>query len=346
MAINQSHTENRRGAIVPYGESVLQHCHDVDLSFPQHPQGSNLLSGKRRGTLFLTSYRVIFVTSQPVSDPLCSFMMPFDLMSNCTVEQPVFDCNYIKGTIRAAPDGGWDGQATFKLAFRRGGAIKFSQMLMSAASAAARGTPLRSINYWFGSPGLFVVAGQGGALCNQEMPCPAYPVVVYGPQPVRYGAPPGGYGAPPGGYGAPPAGYGAPPEGYGAPPERSEAPPMGYGAPPPVYEALPAGNRAPPPVYEAQPVAYGAPPPVYEAQPVAYGAPPPVYEAQPVAYGAPWAGYGTPPAEYGTPPATNEPPSARHAAGTHSPAAAQPAGHEASPPSTSSPQAHSPSSKM
>lgn len=26
-------------------------------------------------------------------------------MSNCTIEQPVFASNYIKGTIRAAPDG-------------------------------------------------------------------------------------------------------------------------------------------------------------------------------------------------------------------------------------------------
>lgn len=33
------------------------------------------------------------------------------------------------------PPGGWDGQATFKLAFRKGGAIKFSQLLMNAASA-------------------------------------------------------------------------------------------------------------------------------------------------------------------------------------------------------------------
>ncbi|KAM5336252.1 postacrosomal sheath WW domain-binding protein [Glossophaga mutica] len=170
MAVNQNHTENRRGAIIPYGESVLQHCHNVDLSFPQQPEGSHLFGGTKRGTLFLTSYRVIFVTSHSVSDPLFSFMMPFDLMSNCSLEQPVFAANYIRGTIQAAPDGGWDGQATFKLAFRKGGAIRFSQLLMNAASAAARGAPLRSVNYWFGSPGLFVVPGPGGVVCSQEMP--------------------------------------------------------------------------------------------------------------------------------------------------------------------------------
>ncbi|XP_024435404.2 postacrosomal sheath WW domain-binding protein [Desmodus rotundus] len=339
MAVNRSHTENRRGAIIPYGESVLQHCHDVDLSFPQQPEGSDLFSGTKRGTLFLTSYRVIFVTSHSVNDPMFSFMMPFDLMSNCTIEQPVFAPNYIRGTVQAAPDGGWDGQATFKLAFRKGGAIKFSQLLMNAASAAARGAPLRSISYWFGSPGLFVVTGQGSMMCNQEMPRPAYPVVVYGPQPVRYGAPLGAYGAPPAAYGAPPAAYGAPPAGYGGPPAGYGAPPEGYGGPPERSEAPPVG-------YGAPPVGYGAPPAGYLALPMGYRAPPPGYEALPVGYGAPPAGYGTPSAEYGAPPARNEPPSARCTAGTHNSVAAQPAGHEASLPSTLSAQAHLPSSKM
>ncbi|XP_014648845.1 PREDICTED: postacrosomal sheath WW domain-binding protein isoform X1 [Ceratotherium simum simum] len=229
MAVNQSHTESRRGAVIPFGESVLQQCQDVDLSFPQQPGGSNLFSGTKRGTLFLTSYRVIFVTSHSVSDPMFSFMMPFDLMSNCTVEQPVFAANYIKGIIRAAPD-------------------------------AARGVPLRSINYWFGAPGLYVVTGQGSMVCTQRMPCPAYPVVVYGPPPEGYRAPPEGYGAPPPGYGAPPAGYGAPPVGYGAPPVGYVAPPAGYGAPPVEYGApsagygaLPSGNEAPPPRDETAP---------------------------------------------------------------------------------------------
>ena len=160
----------------------------------------------------------------------------------------------------------------------------------------------------------------------------AYPVVVYGPQPVRYGAPLGAYGAPPAAYGAPPAAYGAPPAGYGGPPAGYGAPPEGYGGPP---------ERS-----EAPPVGYGAPPAGYLALPMGYRAPPPGYEALPVGYGAPPAGYGTPSAEYGAPPARNEPPSARCTAGTHNSVAAQPAGHEASLPSTLSAQAHLPSSKM
>ncbi|EPQ04208.1 Postacrosomal sheath WW domain-binding protein [Myotis brandtii] len=82
--------------------------------------------------------RVIFVTSHSVNDPMLSFMMPFDLMSNCTLEQPVFAPIYIQGTIQAAPDGGWEGQATFKLSFRKGGAITFFQLMMKAASAGER----------------------------------------------------------------------------------------------------------------------------------------------------------------------------------------------------------------
>ncbi|XP_077025143.1 postacrosomal sheath WW domain-binding protein [Tamandua tetradactyla] len=176
MAVNQNHTASRHGAVIPYGESVLQQCQDVELSFPQQPERSTFFSGTKRGTLFLTSYRVIFVTSHTVNDPMLSFMMPFDLMKDCTVEQPVFAPNFIKGTIMAAPEGGWEGQAMFKLSFRKGGAIQFSQLMMKAASAAARGAPLRSINYWYGPPGTYVVvSGQGNMLCTPQMPCAAQP---------------------------------------------------------------------------------------------------------------------------------------------------------------------------
>ncbi|XP_044634708.2 postacrosomal sheath WW domain-binding protein [Equus asinus] len=251
MAVNQNHTQSRSGVVVPFGESVLQQCQEVYLSFPQQPEGSNLFSGTKRGTLFLTSYRVIFVTLPSVNDPMLSFMMPFDLISNWTLEQPVFAANYIKGTIQAAPDGGWEGQATFKLSFRKGGAVQFAQLMMKAASAAASGVPLGSVTCWFGAPGLSVVTCQGSMMGTQQMPGPAYPVVVYGPPPAGYGTPPVGYGAPPPGYGVLPAGYGAPPVGYRAPPAGHGAPPAGHGvllagneAPPARCETPPAGNRA------------------------------------------------------------------------------------------------------
>ncbi|XP_062971685.1 postacrosomal sheath WW domain-binding protein [Cynocephalus volans] len=300
MAVNQSHTEDRRGASIPYGESLLKQCSDVELSFPQQPEGSNLFCGTKRGTLFLTSYRVIFVTSRSVNDPMLSFMMPFDLMDNCSVEQPVFAANYIKGIIRAAPDGGWEGQATFKLIFRKGGAIEFAQLMMRAASSAARGVPLRTLNYWFGPAGIYVITGEGN-MCTPQMPCP---VIVYGSPPVAYGALPAGYGAQPPGYGTLPPGYGAPPPGYGAPPPGYAAPPAGYGAPPPEYGALPPGHGTPPPGYQAPSTGYGALP------------------------------------------ARNELPAAGSGVEPHSTVAAQTPEYDASLPSASSTQAHSPPSKM
>ncbi|XP_057599397.1 postacrosomal sheath WW domain-binding protein [Hippopotamus amphibius kiboko] len=334
MAVNQSHTESRRGALIPSGESVLKQSQDVDLSFLQQPVGSDLFSGTKRGTLFLTSYRVIFVTSHLVSDPMLSFMMPFGLMSNCTIEQPIFAPNYIKGAIQAAPDGGWEGQAIFKLSFRKGGAIEFAQLMMKAASAAARGIPLGSVNYWFGASGLYIITTPGGMMCTQQAPCPAYPVVVYGPPPPGYGAQTGEYGAPPAGYGAPPMGYGAPPVGYGAPPVGYGALPVGYGALPGGYAAPPAGYGAPPAGYGAPPGGYAAPA-GYGALPGGYGAPPVTYEALSAEYGAPSAGNEAPPPAYEAPPAGNR-------AASHKSVAARP---EASLPSTSSSLARLPPSK-
>nr|XP_042120919.1 postacrosomal sheath WW domain-binding protein isoform X6 [Peromyscus maniculatus bairdii] len=167
MAVNQNHSADRREALIPHGESVLKKSPDVDFSFPQSPPGSNFFSGTKRGVLFLTSYRVIFVTSRSLNDPMLSFMMPFHLMSNCTVEQPILGANYIKGTIQAAPDGGWEGSATFKMIFRKGGAIDFAQLMAKAAYAAAQGFPLIVPSFWMHPLGIFVIAGQR-SMCDPQ----------------------------------------------------------------------------------------------------------------------------------------------------------------------------------
>ncbi|TKC39199.1 hypothetical protein EI555_007786 [Monodon monoceros] len=204
MAVNQSHTENRRGALIPFGESVLKQSQDVDLSFLQQPVGYDLFNGTTRGTLFLTSYRVIFVTSHLVNDPMLSFMMPFGLMSNCTIQQPIFAPNYIKGTIQAAPDA-------------------YPVVVYRPPPPGYRAPP----------------AGYGASPAGYGAPLGGY-----GAPPGEYVAPPVGYEAPRGGYGAPPAGYGTPPVPYEALPAGYGAPPAGNEAPPPAYEAPPAGNRA------------------------------------------------------------------------------------------------------
>ncbi|KAM7317400.1 hypothetical protein ACRRTK_023702 [Alexandromys fortis] len=246
MAVNQNHTEDRRGATIPSGESLLKRFSDVDLSFPQPPPGSSFFSGTKRGTLFLTSYRVIFVTSRSDNDPMLSFMMPFHLMTNCTVEQPIFAANYIKGTIQAAPDGGWEGSATFKMAFRKGGAIKFAQLLAKAASAAAYGVP---------------PAGHGAPPPRYDVLPPGYGTGMYGSPPPLYGATPVGYGVLPPGYEAPTMEYGVPPPRYGVPPPRYGVPPPRYGVPPPRYGTTAVMSSSPPPRYEAPPMGYETLPP-------------------------------------------------------------------------------------
>lgn len=47
--------------------------------------------------------QMIFVSKG--KDPLMSFMMPFYLVKGCSIEQPVFSANYIKGVIQAEAGG-------------------------------------------------------------------------------------------------------------------------------------------------------------------------------------------------------------------------------------------------
>ncbi|XP_040608645.1 postacrosomal sheath WW domain-binding protein isoform X1 [Mesocricetus auratus] len=344
MAVNQSHTVDRRGAAIPRGESLLKKCSDVDLSFPQSPPGSNFFSGTKRGALFLTSYRVVFVTSPSNNDPMLSFMMPFHLMNNCTVEQPVFGANYIKGTIQAAPNGGWEGSATFKIVFRKGGAIEFAQLMAKAASAAAQGVPLRVSSFWMSPLGIFVITGE------RSMCAPQACQVAYGVPPAGHGAPPPRYDVLPPGYGtrvygSPPPPYAAVPVGYGALPPEYEAPNTEYGVPPPRYGVPPPSYGVPPPRYGVPPPSYGVPPPSYRTTAVVSGSPPLGYEALPIGYETPPSGYESIPSRSRAPPAVQEAPPAGSEAGHPISVAAQTPEFQASFPSTSSSQAHS-SSKM
>ncbi|XP_056653436.1 postacrosomal sheath WW domain-binding protein isoform X2 [Monodelphis domestica] len=249
MAANQHHTEDRH-VIIPPGESILMHYEDVELSFSNMSETPSLLKGSRKGSLYLTQYRVIFVAARNVKDALVSFMMPFNLMRDYSVEQPTFGANYLKGTISAASDGGWGGQATFKLIFRSGGAIEFGRLMMDCASNAAKGLPPPVTVFGFGPQSSLLVA-----LDNRSMPSGHTQFIYVLPNNTSYMPPPSGYQVSP----ASASGYGPPPPGYGPPPP-------GYGPPPPGYGPFPPGYGPPPP-------AYGPPPPGYGPPPAGYGAP-------------------------------------------------------------------------
>ncbi|KAM6091156.1 postacrosomal sheath WW domain-binding protein isoform 2-T2 [Theristicus caerulescens] len=131
MALNRNHGQEG-GVVIPNAESVLKQCKDVELSFSDVTGKPEAFKGTKKGMLYLTPYRMIFVSKG--KDPMLSFMMPFYLVKGCSIEQPVFSANYIKGQIQAEAGGGWEGQGTFKLTFNSGGAIEFGQLMFKAAS--------------------------------------------------------------------------------------------------------------------------------------------------------------------------------------------------------------------
>ncbi|KAM4665166.1 WW domain-binding protein 2 isoform 2-T2 [Discoglossus pictus] len=139
MALNMNHTDGG-GVVINNSESVLMSYDHVEFTFSDMENTPDYFRGTKKGSILLTPFRVIFVSKG--RDPMQSFMMPFYLMKDCEIKQPVFGANFIKGHVRAEPGGGWEGSATFKLSFPSGGAIEFGQHMLHAASQASRGTPI------------------------------------------------------------------------------------------------------------------------------------------------------------------------------------------------------------
>ncbi|KAM4671653.1 postacrosomal sheath WW domain-binding protein isoform 1-T1 [Amazona ochrocephala] len=174
--------------------SVLKHCKDVELSFSDVTGKPEAFRGTKKGMLYLTPYRMIFVSKG--KDPMLSFMMPFYLMKGCSIEQPVFSANYIKGQIQAEAGGGWEGHGTFKLTFNSGGAIEFGQLMLKAASSASSGAPLQNPGYGYTPfPGGYApTLPAPGAYAAPPPPNGPYPYApppmnAYGPAPQPMGYP-------------------------------------------------------------------------------------------------------------------------------------------------------------
>lgn len=108
-----------------------------------------------------------------------SFMMPFYLMKDCEIKQPVFGANFIKGTVKAEAGGGWEGSASYKLTFTAGGAIEFGQRMLQVASQASRGeVPNGAYGYPYMPSGAYVFPPP---VANGMYPCP--PGYPYPPPP-------------------------------------------------------------------------------------------------------------------------------------------------------------------
>ncbi|KAG3283671.1 WBP2-like [Ictidomys tridecemlineatus] len=136
MALNKNHSEGGR-VIVNNTKRVLISYDHVELTFNDMKNVPEAFKGTKKGTVYLTPYWVISLSKG--KDAMQSFMMPFYLMKNYKIKQPVFGANYIKGMVKAEAGGGWEGSASYKLTFTAEGAIELGQRMLQVASQASRG---------------------------------------------------------------------------------------------------------------------------------------------------------------------------------------------------------------
>ncbi|XP_062508807.1 WW domain-binding protein 2-like [Corticium candelabrum] len=105
-------------------ENILTSYKNVELKL----SGGSLRSMKAMGEVHLSQYRIVFVSSK--NSEMTSFSMPFQLLRQIEIKQPLFGANYLQGEVTAEADGGWQGRADFSLTFSEGGAIDFSSLLL------------------------------------------------------------------------------------------------------------------------------------------------------------------------------------------------------------------------
>ncbi|XP_026873285.2 WW domain-binding protein 2 [Electrophorus electricus] len=177
MSLNHNHSESG-GVIINNSESVLMSYENVELAFSDADHLPEAFRKTRKGSIYLTPYRLIFVAKG--KDVLQSFMIAILLDEGCEVKQPVLGANYIKGTVTAEPGGGWEGSATFKMLFISGGAIEFGQYMLQVAAQASRGQPVTGD---FGCPYM-----ANGAYVYPSPP-PANGIYTTGPPPPGYSFP-------------------------------------------------------------------------------------------------------------------------------------------------------------
>lgn len=226
MSVNKVDAGN--GRLTLQGDYVVHHEKNITFGLegdrlPGHVKGSH------SGDIFITNLRLIFVNNG--SSGYKTFSMDFKSIRNTEVKQPIFGSNHLKGFIKSEPDGGWVGNANFKIDFPKGGAIEFAEKFQHAVKESLR----------FQQSGV-------------APPPPMQPTYggYYPPQPPMV-APPMGAGAyyypppQPGFYqyqpGAPPAGYQGPPPQQAPPPYQNSVPPQ-TDAHPKAQEAYMSGNTA------------------------------------------------------------------------------------------------------
>ncbi|CAG9767163.1 unnamed protein product [Ceutorhynchus assimilis] len=267
MSLNTAHING--GVLIHSGEQILLFSDNVNIEWSGQEAPS--FRSKKNGRIFLTTHRVIF-NNGSASDEMQSFSFPFVTLSEVEIEQPVFGANYIKGKVRAQPNGNWVGEAKFKMTFKHGGAIEFGQALLRAAHYATRGAmnnapppyvppqpqwyaapppayapPPQGYYGWVPPTNVFPQQPPTDGVFMTDNP-PPYPGIYPGGQPNGYGPPQGasGYGpsAPSGA-----SGFTNPSDAKAAEAAQSayydpNRPQMAYVPPPAYYENPPSYNQA------------------------------------------------------------------------------------------------------
>ncbi|XP_063535572.1 WW domain-binding protein 2 [Cydia strobilella] len=137
MSLNTAHADH--GVLIHAGEAIILFSDNVMVDF--YGNDTPEFKGSKNGRMYLTTHRMIY-NSKNVTDSLRSFSFPFIALQDVNVEQPMFSANFIKGKVRAQPNGNFIGEVKFKLVFKSGGAIEFGQAMLKAAHLASRhGTP-------------------------------------------------------------------------------------------------------------------------------------------------------------------------------------------------------------
>ncbi|XP_059509859.1 WW domain-binding protein 2-like [Stegostoma tigrinum] len=207
MALNT--VESQKGVpTLQDPERVLLRYGNVQLTLQDMKTMPEAFKGKKKGKVFLTQKRVIFIPKDQ-SKPMKSFSMPFHYIEDCSVDQGFLVSNCIKGKIHAQPGGGWEGTATFKLSFNSGGAIDFGKAMLDVASNAFRGqSPYRPVVYVYET--ISIIPARNSTFYSSATPVieQSQQQYTYVPGPVP---PRGGYYVP-----VPPmyAPYGPPPPAY------------------------------------------------------------------------------------------------------------------------------------
>jgi len=126
--------------IVGPGEQILRRDKSISLSFKNQSHACHEMKGSKKGKIFLTNWRILFL-SDSAKDPLRDFSIPFSVLSKIELKQPMFGSNYILGSVKAAPGGGWEGTTEVEISFNAGGAIEFGQLVLKTANTSRTEAP-------------------------------------------------------------------------------------------------------------------------------------------------------------------------------------------------------------